>query len=128
MEPHDGYTLNLPADAFFEPDPLLLAYLKANRPKPSASSIDLINRFLQAKPRIKTTTGPPPPTATEQDDLSVRSTRPAPTLASESLAKIMVKQGKTDKAIEIYEVLMQRQPEKMAYFADLIQQLKQPSE
>lgn len=124
LQPHDGYTLSLPADAFFEPDALLLAYLKAHQPKPTASSLDLINRFLKTQPRIKTSVGPPP-APEEQDDLSVRSTRPAPALASESLAKIMIKQGKVDKAIEIYERLMLRQPEKKAYFADQIHQLKQ---
>jgi pentatricopeptide repeat protein len=100
--------------------------MAAHRPKPSRTSIDLINRFLKAQPRIKTPTAENRPVE-EQADLSVRSTQAAPALASESLAKIMVKQGKVDKAIEIYERLMQRQPEKMAYFADQIQQLKQPS-
>ncbi|MET4106087.1 hypothetical protein [Hymenobacter sp. UYP22] len=127
LQAHDGYTLDLPLDAFFEPDALLLAHLKAHKPKPSASSFDLINRFLKAQPRIKTPTGVPLP-AEEQPDLSVRSLNTAPAIASESLAKIMVRQGKKDKAIEIYERLMERQPEKKAYFAEQIQQLQQPSE
>ncbi|QJX48797.1 hypothetical protein HMJ29_18510 [Hymenobacter taeanensis] len=105
---------------------MLLAHIAASRPKPTKSSIDLINRFLKAQPRIKTPSHDSKP-ADEQADLSVRSTQAAPAIASESLAKIMVKQGKIDKAIEIYERLMQRQPEKKAYFADQIQQLKQPS-
>ncbi|GGG54109.1 hypothetical protein [Hymenobacter glacieicola] len=127
LQAHDGYTLDLPLDAFFEPDALLLAHLKQHQPKPSASSLDLINRFLKTQPRIKTPAGVPLP-AEEQMDLSVRSTSPAPALASESLAKIMIRQGKKDKAIEIYERLMERQPEKKAYFAEQIQQLQQPSE
>lgn len=127
LQPHDGYTLDLPADAFFEPDALLLAHLAAHRPKPAASSLDLINRFLKTQPRIKTPAGVPLP-AEEQTDLSVRSTSVGGGLASESLATIMVRQGKIDKAIEIYERLMERQPEKKAYFAAQIQQLQQPSE
>ncbi|TGD79321.1 hypothetical protein [Hymenobacter wooponensis] len=123
LQPRDGYTLDLPLDSFFEPDALLLAHIAANRPKPTKSSIDLINRFLKAQPRIKSPANDSKP-ADEQADLSVRSTQVAPAIASESLAKIMVKQGKIDKAIEIYERLMQRQPEKKAYFADQIQQLK----
>jgi hypothetical protein len=126
LQPHDGYTLDLPLDSFFEPDALLLAHVAASRPKPTKSSIDLINRFLKAQPRIKSPGNDSKP-ADEQADLSVRSTQAAPAIASESLAKIMIKQGKIDKAIEIYERLMQRQPEKKAYFADQIQQLKQPS-
>lgn len=127
LQARDGYTLDLPLDAFFEPDALLLAHLKAHKPKPAASSFDLINRFLKTQPRIKTPAGVPLP-AEQQPDLSVRSANVAPALASESLAKIMVRQGKKDKAIEIYERLMERQPEKKAYFAEQIQQLQQPSE
>ncbi|RPD44624.1 hypothetical protein DNI29_21075 [Hymenobacter sediminis] len=127
LQPHDGYTLDLPLDAFFEPDALLLAHLKNNKPKPQASSLDLINQFLKTQPRIKTPVGVPLP-AEEQADLSVRSTSTPPALASESLAKIMIRQGKLDKAIEIYERLMERQPEKKAYFAEQIQQLQQSPE
>ncbi|SHL97886.1 hypothetical protein [Hymenobacter psychrotolerans] len=128
LQMQDGeLTSALPAGEFFAPDALLHAYGAAHRPKvaPSSSSLDLINRFLKNQPRLKS-----PAVrlslAEEQTDLSVRSTSAAPQLASESLAKIMVRQGKIDKAIEIYERLMMRQPEKSAYFADQIQQLQTP--
>lgn len=128
LQMQDGeLTSGLPADEFFAPDALLHAYGVAHRPKaaPGPSSLDLINRFLKNQPRLKS-----PAVrlslAEEQTDLSVRSTSVAPQLASESLAKIMVRQGKIDKAIEIYERLMMRQPEKSAYFADQIQQLQTP--
>ncbi|WP_460499932.1 tetratricopeptide repeat protein, partial [Hymenobacter agri] len=67
-----------------------------------------------------------PPAPGGQADLSVRSTRAEPDLVSENLARIFVRQGKTARAIEIYEKLMVKQPEKMAYFALQIQSL-QPS-
>ncbi|NVO33155.1 hypothetical protein [Hymenobacter lapidiphilus] len=124
----DGFTLDLPLEAFFEPDALLLAHIRAHQPAAKTSSLDLINRFLKAQPRIKAGTAGLPLPTTEQTDLSVRSSVPAPALASESLAKIMVRQGKTAKAIEIYERLMAKQPGKMAYFAEQIQQLQQPPE
>ncbi|WP_157541259.1 hypothetical protein [Hymenobacter aerophilus] len=124
----DGFVLDLPLEAFFEPDALLLAHARAHQPAPKASSLDLINRFLKAQPRIKAAGSNAALPATEQADLSVRSSAGAPALASESLAKIMVRQGKTAKAIEIYERLMTKQPEKMAYFAEQIQQLQQPPE
>lgn len=45
-------------------------------------------------------------------------------LASETLAKILVKQGQTEKAIEMYKRLILIFPEKKAYFASAIEQLK----
>jgi hypothetical protein len=120
-------TTGLPADEFFAPDALLQAHAAAHQPKrrPARSSLALIDQFLQNQPRLKSAAKRPAP-AEEQDDLSVRSTSVVPQLASESLAKIMVKQGKIDKAIEIYERLMVRQPEKSAYFTDQIHQLQTP--
>lgn len=44
-------------------------------------------------------------------------------LISESLAQILTKQGKHDKAIAMYKKLSLRNPEKSAYFANLIQEL-----
>ncbi|HRH57293.1 MAG TPA: hypothetical protein PLS10_06550 [Chitinophagales bacterium] len=45
-------------------------------------------------------------------------------MMTETLAKIYVKQGKTDKALEIYNTLLMRFPEKSAYFASLIQKIE----
>lgn len=119
-------TQPLPTAEFFPPDALLHAH--ANRQQqpaaPITSSLDLINRFLKVQPRLKSPVVLP--TVQEQTDLAARSTSVPPALASESLAKILVKQGKKDRAIEIYEQLMVRQPEKSAYFADQILHLKTP--
>ncbi|OGX86460.1 hypothetical protein BEN47_13245 [Hymenobacter lapidarius] len=117
-----------PAGTFFEPDPLLLDHWATHCPPVPAlpSSLDLINNFLRRQPRL-TRPAMLPPTAGAQADLSVRSTRPEADLVSDSLARILVRQGKTARAIEIYEKLMVRQPEKMAYFAAQIQQLQPPA-
>ncbi|GGF06991.1 hypothetical protein [Hymenobacter cavernae] len=123
LQSPDELTFSVPASSF-EPDALILAHLAAHQPSESVrTSVDIISQFLRNKPRLKTP-ATILPTADEQDDLSVKSTRAEPDLASESLALIMVRQGKKDRAIEIYERLMVRQPEKMAYFADKIQKLK----
>jgi hypothetical protein len=116
------------ADVFFEPDALLAEHWEANRPvaPPVPSPLDLINTFLKRQPRL-TRPAMLPPAAEVQTDLSVRSTRAEADLASESLARILVRQGKTDRAIEIYQRLMVKQPEKMAYFASQIQQLQPPA-
>ncbi len=114
-----------PAGAFFEPDFLLLGHWATHCPPVPAlpSPLDLINNFLRRQPRL-TRPAMLPPSPAAQADLSVRSTRAEPDLASESLARILVRQGKTARAIEIYEKLMVKQPEKMAYFASQIQQLQ----
>ena len=116
-----------PTGTFFEPDLLLLDHWATHRPAASEqpSTVDLINNFLKRQPRL-TRPAMLPPAATHQADLSVRSTRAEPDLVSENLARIFVRQGKTARAIEIYEKLMVKQPEKMAYFALQIQSL-QPS-
>jgi len=117
-----------PAGSFFEPDPLLLEHWATHSPPAPVlpSSLDLINNFLRRQPRL-TRPAMLPPTPGSQTDLSVRSTRAEPDLASESLARILVRQGKTARAIEIYEKLMVKQPEKMAYFAAQIQLLQPPA-
>ncbi len=121
-----------PAGEFFAPDALLLTHLQAQQapaaiaPTPVAS--DLINSFLQrgaqAVPRRRA--APPQPDADDEElpDLSGPSTRAVPDLASENLAKILTRQGKPDRAIAIYERLMVKQPEKMAYFAAQIESLR----
>ncbi|TGE14499.1 hypothetical protein [Hymenobacter elongatus] len=124
LQPTDAFTDVLPGTPFFAPDALLQEQTPRYQPAspPAPSPFDLINTFLRTQPRLRAPAVLP--AAEEQADLSVRSTRGVPDIASESLAKIMVRQGKIEKAIEIYERLIVRQPEKKAYFADQIQQLK----
>jgi len=121
-----------PASEFFAPDALLLAHLEAHElpaaQAPAPVATDLINSFLkrgkQAGPRRRA--APPLPDAEEEEqpDLSGPSTRAVPDLASENLAKILARQGKLDRAIAIYERLMVKHPEKMAYFAAQIDSLR----
>ncbi len=107
------------------PDALLLAHVASPQPEPfKARPLDLINSFLQRAPAAARRRSFPTPDEEDQADLSVRSTRAEPDLASESLAKILARQGKVDRAIIIYERLMVKQPEKMAYFAAQIDSLR----
>ncbi|MEX2593234.1 MAG: tetratricopeptide repeat protein [Anditalea sp.] len=57
-------------------------------------------------------------------DLSEVSTVFNDKLVSESFAKLLIKQNKKDKAIEIYQKLILKFPDKTAYFADLIKKLE----
>jgi len=59
-----------------------------------------------------------------QEDLSLKSQEFGDNIISENLARILTKQGKTERAIEIYRKLIWKFPQKRSYFADLIEQLK----
>lgn len=58
-------------------------------------------------------------------DLSQESTLFNDRLVSESFAKLLTKQNKKSKAIEIYRKLMLKFPNKSAYFAALIKELEE---
>ncbi len=88
---------------------------------------NLIDSFLQNVgdlPRRQPQASNP---AEEVDDLSQRNTLSPQDLATETLALIMERQGKNEKAIDIYEKLILKYPQKSAYFADCIERLKKES-
>ena len=99
------------------------------QPAPSTADLErqrqfeLIDSFIRTEPRIspvKAKTGELP----DQEDLTKRSKPIGGGLVTESFAKILEKQGKIDKAVEIYEKLIAKNPEKKAYFAAKISELK----
>jgi tetratricopeptide (TPR) repeat protein len=114
----------------FHPE-LILEYVQVNevekQARPAGGPLDqqlnLIDQFLKLNPRLKqfadSKVKPEP-----QEDLSSKSTKIKKSLASENLATIFVKQGKIKKAIKIYEHLIVKMPEKKAYFANQIENLK----
>jgi len=118
-----GTTLPPPGE-FFVPDALMLAHVATQPVAASSSTTDLINSFLLRTPSNMRRRAQPVAKTSEQADLSIRSTRAAPDLASESLARILTQQGKIEQAIAIYERLMVKNPEKMAYFAVQIDLLR----
>lgn len=81
----------------------------------------LIEKFLKEEPRIQIKREALPE---RQEDLSEASTHEDPQLVSETLAQIFHKQGNKDKALEIYEKLCLKFPEKSSYFAKKIIDIK----
>ena len=84
--------------------------------------LDLIDSFIKKEPRI------PPVQAKigeplQQEDLTKRNKPTGGGFVTESFALILVKQGKIDKARDIYEKLMAKNPDKKAYFAAKISEL-----
>ncbi|QDK79097.1 hypothetical protein EXU85_10965 [Spirosoma sp. KCTC 42546] len=99
------------------------------QPEPSPADLerqrqfDLIDSFIRNEPRIspvRTKLGEP----LAQEDLTKRAKPVGGGLVTESFAKILEKQGKIDKACEMYRQLMVKNPEKKAYFAAKISELE----
>jgi len=80
----------------------------------------LIDKFLKEEPRIKVQKELPD----EQEDLSASSTEEDPQLATETLALVYLKQGKKEEALDVYEKLCLKFPEKSSYFAKKILDIK----
>lgn len=95
------------------------AVSNATPPTPQQAIID---RFMKANPSISREAAPDD--TSEKSDLSVASTELHDDMVTENLAEIMCKQGKDSKAIDLYEKLILKFPEKKAYFAEKIDQLK----
>ena len=82
---------------------------------------EIIEKFINKEPSISAR----PVRSTEsQPDLSAASTSFNEDLVSENLAQIFVNQGKKNKAIDIYKKLIWKFPQKKAYFASRIEELK----
>jgi hypothetical protein len=82
---------------------------------------DLIERFIKLSPRIEVTRerGEAP-----SSDLSEQHTVPKVSFVSETLARIYVDQGYYSRAIDIYEKLCLKYPEKSSYFASQIEKIE----
>lgn len=83
---------------------------------------DLIDKFLAENPRI---TPSRERQAAQQDDISKPFTEQTDGLVSETLAKIYVKQKYYSRAIDIYDKLCLKYPEKSSYFASQIKSIKE---
>lgn len=84
------------------------------------SKVEIVDRFIHAEPHI---------TRPQKDffnpvNYARQSAIDNETIVSETLAKIFLKQGHTEKAIKVYEKLGLVFPEKRTYFANLIEKIK----
>ena len=82
----------------------------------------LIEQFIKKEPRIqpiRKNDG-----SEEFEDLSERSTTLNGPLFTESYGKILARQGRFDQAIEVYQKLIAKNPEKITYFAEKIAELQ----
>jgi len=83
---------------------------------------DLIDRFIMTNPRIEPKTEK---TVVHNEDLSRPYSEEQGVFVTETLAKIYLSQGYYSKAIDIYEKLCLKFPEKSDYFAAQIEKIRQ---
>ncbi len=88
---------------------------------PPKSKEELIDRFIENAPRITRS----PKDFFDPDDAAKNSMQDNDVIVSETLAIILLNQGKPDKAIKIYQKLSSSNPEKSSYFAALIEKIIQ---
>ncbi len=83
--------------------------------------IELIEKYIQSSPSRRT----PKPEPQEKEDLSsgVKTGVFGEHIVSETLADILIRQGKREKAIDVFRKLIWKFPQKKAYFAARIEEL-----
>ena len=84
-----------------------------------SKKLELIDRFIEANPKIVPSKNTPPPLANIE-----RSTQDTSYLMTETLARVYLEQKKYTKAIQAYEILILKYPEKSVFFADRISEIK----
>ncbi len=111
-----------------EPADLLIEEIKSTKKKVNPEGpkqkeqIEIIENFIKTQPSItKNKLANPPPSST---DLTEKSLVYGDNIISETLVEILLKQGKKDKAIEVLKKLIWKFPQKKAYFAAQIEELK----
>jgi tetratricopeptide (TPR) repeat protein len=79
----------------------------------------IINKFIQSNPKISAVKHGTPPSI--NIDINKEDTT---SLMTETLAKVYLEQKKYQKAIQAYEILILKYPEKSSFFADRISDIK----
>ncbi len=107
---------------------MLLNYLEHNKKKKRIQLVSkekvnaILSRFIQEEPTIK-----PASQSLDnltEEDLSHQSTRLQAVPASENFAELLVLQGKFARAMDVFEELILKYPEKKHYFATRMEELK----
>ena len=110
-----------PADSLIEEIKSTKKKVKPDGPK-QKEQIEIIENFIKTQPTISKNKLMSPPA--DSSDLAEKSLLYGDNIVSETLVEILLKQGKKDKAIEVLKKLIWKFPQKKAYFAAQIEDLK----
>ncbi len=97
--------------------------IKKEGPK-QKEQIEIIDQFIKTQPTISKNKLAASIASESKGDLSEKSLTYGENIVSETLVQILLKQGKTEKAIEVLKKLIWKFPQKKAYFAAQIEDLK----
>ncbi|MEQ1587193.1 MAG: hypothetical protein ABL895_14995 [Cyclobacteriaceae bacterium] len=97
--------------------------IKPEGPK-QKEQIEIIDQFIKTQPTISKNKLVASIASESKDDLSEKSLTYGENIVSETLVQILLKQGKKEKAIEVLKKLIWKFPQKKAYFAAQIEDLK----
>lgn len=115
---------NQPRKSSANTDDILQLIAEGNTQSEAMDNNNLIDQFLSNLPNLQRPTPPSPlDEQPENVDLSASSIQQSDNVGSEQLAEIYIKQGNTQRAIEIFQQLCLKYPEKSAYFAAQIERI-----
>lgn len=87
--------------------------------EPISKKMELIDKFIETNPKIAPVKNSP------QSPVNIeRSTQDNSMLMTETLARVYLEQKKYSKAIQAYQILILKYPEKSVFFADRISDIK----
>jgi hypothetical protein len=98
---------------------------KSTGKKSSKSQVELIEKFIQNEPQFGKQKDHGQDSEYLQEDLATKKLKYQDEFATETLAALLFKQKKYERALDIYEKLSLKFPEKRTYFALQIQKIKE---